>query len=289
MNNTNLQMAGRAAPCKNSNAIPILENRVGCYESAKAKIKNPRCGQACHAKAQTDQGVSNSFRIVWPTTISQENTKPRRCTQKQESMLATDHCTRFRRRNQLRKTSLKLRTSSSTPPVSLGNLRNIHIKACLWFSCLAEVPSIPPCLYARAKAEYNVSTQVAVTLCLRRQGTSPAKKNLKPKMASILATLFCIIVITYKKDGEQKAKPKIASKKLPRISPAMENYFRAIPADGRSSRHSQPTCIAHNILAAAHGFKSSPSLHNRRNTKTSDSTRYTLYSQGFQVLVPCSD
>ena len=52
-------------------------NRVGCYESAKAKFKNPRCGQACHAKAkaQTDQGVSNSFRIAWPTTISQENTK----------------------------------------------------------------------------------------------------------------------------------------------------------------------------------------------------------------------
>ena len=116
MNNTHLQMTGRAAPCKNSNAIPILENRVGCYESAKAKFKNPRCGQACHAKAQTDQGVSNSFRIVWPTTISQENTTPRRCTQKQESMLATDHCTRFRRHNHLRKTSLKLRTSSSTPP-----------------------------------------------------------------------------------------------------------------------------------------------------------------------------
>ena len=94
-------------------------NRVGCYESAKAKFKNPRCGQACHAKAkaQTDQGVSNSFRIAWPTTISQENTKPRRCTQKQESMLATDRCTRFRRHNQLRKTSLKLRTRSSTPPV----------------------------------------------------------------------------------------------------------------------------------------------------------------------------
>ena len=116
--------------------------------------------------------------------------------------------------------------------------------------------------------------------CTGRQGTSPAKKNLKPKMASILATLFWIIVITYKKDGEQKAKPKIASKKLPRISPAMENYFRAIPADGRSSRHSQPTFIAHNILAAAHGFKSAPSLRNRRNTKTSDSTRYTLCPSG---------
>ena len=177
MNNTHLQMTGRAAPCKNSNAIPILENRVGCYESAKAKFKNPRCGQACHAKAQTDQGVSNSFRIVWPTTISQENTTPRRCTQKQESMLATDHCTRFRRHNHLRKTSLKLRTSSSTPPVSLGNLRNIHIKACLWFSCLAEVPSIPPCLYARAKAEYNVSTQVAVTLCLVRGAKEPAQQR----------------------------------------------------------------------------------------------------------------
>ena len=117
-------MTGRAAPCKNSNAIPILENRVGCYESAKAKFKNPRCGQACHAachaKAQTDQGVSNSFRIVWPTTISQENTTPRRCTQKQESMLGTDHCTRFRRHNQLRKTSLNLRTSSSTPPCPSG-------------------------------------------------------------------------------------------------------------------------------------------------------------------------
>ena len=119
MNNTNLQMTGRAAPCKNSNAIPILENRVGCYESVKAKFKNPRCGQACHAKAQTDQGVSNSFRTVWPTTISQENTTPRRCTQKQESMLATDHCTRFRRHNQLRKTSLKLRTSS--PPLYIPN------------------------------------------------------------------------------------------------------------------------------------------------------------------------
>ena len=112
-------MTGRAAPCKNSNAIPLLENRAGCYEAAKAKLKNPRCGQACHAKAQTDQGVSNSFRIVWPTTISQENTKPRRCTQKQKSMLATEHCTRFRRRNQLRKTSLKLWTSPSTPPVLL--------------------------------------------------------------------------------------------------------------------------------------------------------------------------
>ena len=154
-------------------------NRVGCYESAKAKFKNPRCGQACRAKAkaQTDQGVSNSFRIAWPTTISQENTKPRRCTQKQESMLATDRCTRFRRHNQLRKTSLKLRTSSSTPPVSLTNLRNIHIKACLWFSCLAEVPSIPPCLYARAKAQYNVSTQVAVTLCLVRGAKEPAQQR----------------------------------------------------------------------------------------------------------------
>ena len=161
--------------------------------------------------------------------------------------------------------------------MSLGNLRNIHIKACLWFSCLAEVPSIPPCLYAREKAECYVSTSSShLVPCTGRQGTSPAKKNLKPKMASILATLFCIIVITYKKDGEQKEKPKIASKNLPRISPAMENYFHAIPADGRPSRHSQPTFIAHNILAAAHSFGSSPSLRNRRNTKTSDSTRYTL-------------
>ena len=102
-------------------------NRVGCYESAKAKFKKPRCGQACHAKVQTDQGVSNSFRIVWPTTISQENTKPRRCTQKQESMLATDHYTRFRRHNQLRKTSLKLRTSSSTPPV-VRNVSPFHLR-----------------------------------------------------------------------------------------------------------------------------------------------------------------
>lgn len=113
MNNTDLRMTGRAAPCKNSNAIPILQNR----ESAKAKFKNPRCGQACHAKAHTDQGVSNSFRIVWPTTISQENTNPRRCTQK---------TSRFRRHNQLRKTSLKLRTSSSTPPVFSG-ISETHI------------------------------------------------------------------------------------------------------------------------------------------------------------------
>lgn len=51
--------------------------------------------------------------------------------------------------------------------------------------------------------------------CTGRQGTSPAKKNLKPKTASIWATLFCIIVIKDKKDGEQKAKPKIASKSFP--------------------------------------------------------------------------
>ena len=61
--------------------------------------------------------------------------------------------------------------------VSLTNLRNIHIKACLWFSCLAEVPSIPPCLYARAKAQYNVSTQVAVTLCLVRGAKEPAQQR----------------------------------------------------------------------------------------------------------------
>ena len=125
--------------------------------------------------------------------------------------------------------------------------------------------------------------------CTGRQGTSPAKKNLKQQTASILATLFCIIVITYKKDGEQKAEPKIASKKLPRVSPAMENYFHTIPADRGSSRHSQPTFIAHNILVPAHhGFKSSPSLRNMRTQRpqTAQGTHCTCILH--PALAPCT-
>ena len=87
--------------------------------------------------------------------------------------------------------------------------------------------------------------------CTRRQGTSPAKKNLKPKMASILATLFCIIVTTYKKDGEQKAKPKIASKKLPRISPPMGNYFRVVGLHVTLNRLSLPTTFWLQLTASS--------------------------------------
>ncbi|MCV6547531.1 MAG: hypothetical protein OIF56_09655, partial [Cohaesibacter sp.] len=62
MNYTDLQMTGRVAPCKNSNTIISNPRRLPrCYESAKAKFKKPGCGQACRAKAQTDQGVSNSW------------------------------------------------------------------------------------------------------------------------------------------------------------------------------------------------------------------------------------
>ena len=67
------------------------------------------------------------------------------------------HCTRFRRHNQLRKTSLKLRTSSNTPPVSFEHLRSIRIEACLWFSWLAEVQSI--LLACMRRQELNITSQ----------------------------------------------------------------------------------------------------------------------------------
>ena len=72
------------------------------------------------------------------------------------------------------------------------------------------------CLYAQAKTEYNVSTKHIGRLVHRTgcQGNSPAKKNLKPKMVSILDTLFGVSLSTDKKDGKQKPKPKMASKNL---------------------------------------------------------------------------
>ena len=56
---------------------------------------------------------------------------------------------------------------------------------------------------------------------------------------------------------------------------AMGNLLHAIPG-GESSRQFNPTCFAHNILAAAHGLKSSLTQSNRRNAKSSNSTRYAL-------------
>ncbi|MCV6548333.1 MAG: hypothetical protein OIF56_13825, partial [Cohaesibacter sp.] len=77
MNYTDLQMTGRVAPCKNSNTIISNPRRLPrCYESAKAKFKKPR---RCHAKAQTDQGVSNSWagrKIPHPKTSCQNLKQP---------------------------------------------------------------------------------------------------------------------------------------------------------------------------------------------------------------------
>ena len=85
------------------------------------------------------------------------------------------------------------------------------------------------------------------------QGTSPAKRNLKPKMASILDTLFGVSLSTDKKDGKQKPKPKIASKKLPLFPPpwAMEHEDSTQFADGESSHQLQPTSITRTNSAAA--------------------------------------
>ena len=100
----------------------INRNRLGPSMNAKAqkaKFKNPRCGQACHAKAKAQNRPGRQQQL--PDCLADNNIARKCQTQalhpKQESMLATDRCTRFRRHNQLRKTSLKLRTSSSTPSV----------------------------------------------------------------------------------------------------------------------------------------------------------------------------
>ena len=102
------------------------------------------------------------------------------------------------------------------------------------------------------------------------QGTSPAKRNLKPKMASILDTLFGVCLNTDKKDGKQKPKPKMASKKLPLFPPpwAMEHEDSTQFADGESSHQLQPTSITRtNSAAAIPGQKFSPTL---RDVKTWD-------------------
>ena len=116
------------------------------------------------------------------------------------------------------------------------------------------------------------------------QGTSPAKRNLKPKMASILDTLFGVCLNTDKKDGKQKPKPKMASKKLPLFPPpwAMEHEDSTQFADGESSHQLQPTSITRtNSAAAIPGPKFSPTL---RDVKTWDCRVPTVFFEHLRSI-----